>query len=80
MNNTHAVPMATPSLLLRRVLAAIAGVVFVAVSAQVALKARVPNDVGMLEFRDAGTTISDPDRGFTFNGLFPGAFSTTEKV
>jgi hypothetical protein len=46
-----------------------------AVAAKVVLKARLPNEAGILEFRDAGTTISDPDIGFTFDGLFPGPFT-----
>jgi hypothetical protein len=47
------------------------------VAAEVRLKARVPNAAGILEFKDAGTTVSDPDRGFTFEGLFPGPFTVT---
>ena len=48
-----------------------------AVAASVALMARIPNVAGLLEFRDAGSTISDPDRGFVFSGVFPGPFTLT---
>ena len=47
------------------------------VAAQVSLQALVPNSAGILEFRDAGTSLSDPDSGFSFNGLFPGPFTLT---
>ncbi|MGH9350497.1 MAG: carboxypeptidase regulatory-like domain-containing protein, partial [Vicinamibacterales bacterium] len=46
-----------------------------AVAARVAIRARAPNAAGILEFTDAGTVTSDPDRGFTFTGLFPGPFT-----
>jgi protocatechuate 3,4-dioxygenase beta subunit len=45
--------------------------------AQVAVTARVPNAAGILEFRDAGTTTSDPDAGYRFNTLFPGPYAVT---
>ena len=48
-----------------------------AVAAQVSLKALVPNAVGLLEFKDVATSISDPDTGFAFDGLFPGPFTLT---
>jgi hypothetical protein len=48
-----------------------------AVAARVSLKARVPNAAGLLELANAGTTTSDPDRGFTFAALFPGSFTAT---
>ena len=48
-----------------------------AVAAQVSLQARVPNAVGRLEFKDAATSLSDPDIGFSFDGLFPGPFTLT---
>ncbi|BBO87549.1 Ig-like domain-containing protein [Desulfosarcina ovata] len=47
------------------------------VAAGVTLKARMPNAAGILEFKNAGTTISDPDQGFVFEGLFPGPFTVT---
>src|SRR3989441_5443864 len=48
-----------------------------AVAAQVSLKARVPNAAGVLELSAAGTVTSDPDRDFTFGGLFPGPFTAS---
>jgi hypothetical protein len=48
-----------------------------AVAAQIAVRARVPNAAGILELSNAGTTISDPDRGFSVSGLFPGPFTVT---
>ena len=39
--------------------------------------ARVPNAAGLLEFKEAQTTISDPDEGFLFERLFPGPFTVT---
>src|SRR6185436_20283895 len=46
-------------------------------AAKVSLKAMIPNAAGVLEFGDAGTIISDPDRGFTFTNIFPGPFTVT---
>lgn len=48
-----------------------------AVAAQVSVQALVPNATGLLEFSDAGTSLSDPDLGFAFDGLFPGPFILT---
>jgi hypothetical protein len=48
-----------------------------AIAAGVSVQARVPNAAGGLEFRTAGTTISDPSSGFSFTGLFPGPFTIT---
>ena len=45
-----------------------------AVATQISVKARVPNSAGILEFKDVGTVISDPDDGFALDGLFPGPF------
>ena len=47
------------------------------VAAQVVVRALGPNNAGVLEFRDVATTTSDPDKGFSFGGLFPGAYTVT---
>jgi hypothetical protein len=48
-----------------------------AVGAKITLKAIVPNKAGILEYKEAGTTINDPDHGFTLEGVFPGPFAVT---
>ena len=47
------------------------------VAAEVTLTARAPDVGGILGFNEVGTIISDPDRGFTFTGVFAGAYTVT---
>ena len=49
----------------------------VGLAAQVSISGLGPNDAGILEIRDIATTTSDPDNGFSFDGLFAGSFTVT---
>ena len=48
-----------------------------AIAAEVSINALAPNPAGLLEFKNVGSVISDPDTGFNFTGLFPGPFSVS---
>ncbi len=45
------------------------------VAARVILTAMVPNAAGIFEFRQAGSTVNDPGKGFSISGIYPGPFT-----
>ena len=78
---TRSVPDAVVDLRLEPAIGRVAGRVVdesgLDVAAKVAVSALAPNAVGMLEFGEVATVISDPDRGFDIGGLHLGPYAVT---